>query len=187
MDRSHHGRRLTSQAQTAAHRSHRLRCMLLRPTADRGHDASALTRLDFASAPHRDALLDRKTIGHPAKSGLDAIAPTSATQAQPVDGPAAAAVAQPSRRLAQAHPTGPGLTHIDGSPVQHLGTARGGEFASHEASRVPQKHKFANILLPDRKFYKFIIITIIIPTSHYSATRRERLRRRPCWRIYVPS
>src|SRR6202030_2241095 len=40
--------------------------------ADRGHDASALTRLrfDFASAPHRDTLLDRKAIGHPAKIGL---------------------------------------------------------------------------------------------------------------------
>src|SRR5271165_7039517 len=40
--------------------------------ADRGHDASALTRLrfDFASAPHRDALLDRKAIGHPAKIAL---------------------------------------------------------------------------------------------------------------------
>src|ERR1700719_2461373 len=37
--------------------------------ADRGHDASALTRLrfDFASAPHRDALLDRKAIGRTAK------------------------------------------------------------------------------------------------------------------------
>src|SRR5712671_3512170 len=37
--------------------------------ADRGHDASALTRLrfDFASAPHRDTLLDRKAIGRPAK------------------------------------------------------------------------------------------------------------------------
>src|SRR6266581_7574755 len=37
--------------------------------ADRGHDASALTRLrfDFASASHRDTLLDRKAIGRPAK------------------------------------------------------------------------------------------------------------------------
>src|ERR1700730_8744944 len=40
--------------------------------ADRGNDASALTRLrvDFASAPHRDALLDRKPIGRPSKIGL---------------------------------------------------------------------------------------------------------------------
>src|SRR6202034_3516715 len=40
--------------------------------ADRGHDASALTRLrfDFASAPHRDTLLDRKAIRRPAKIGL---------------------------------------------------------------------------------------------------------------------
>ena len=40
--------------------------------ADRGYDASALTRLrvDFASAPHRDTLLDRKAIGRPAKIGL---------------------------------------------------------------------------------------------------------------------
>src|SRR5271154_3223768 len=37
--------------------------------ADRGHDASALTRLrfDFASAPHRDTLLDRKAIERPSK------------------------------------------------------------------------------------------------------------------------
>src|SRR5436309_4348909 len=37
--------------------------------ADRGHDTSALTRLrfDFASASHRDTLLDRKAIGRPAK------------------------------------------------------------------------------------------------------------------------
>ena len=37
--------------------------------ADRGHDASALTclRFHFASAPHQDALLDRKAIGRPAK------------------------------------------------------------------------------------------------------------------------
>src|ERR1700676_1295968 len=36
---------------------------------DRGHDASALTRLrfDFASAPHRNTLLDRKAIGRPVK------------------------------------------------------------------------------------------------------------------------
>src|SRR5437588_7533795 len=40
--------------------------------ADRGHHAVALARLrfDFASAPHCDALLDRKAIGHPAKIGL---------------------------------------------------------------------------------------------------------------------
>ena len=40
--------------------------------ADRGHNAVALTHLcfDFASAPHRDTLLDRKTVGRPAKSGL---------------------------------------------------------------------------------------------------------------------
>src|SRR5436190_14416790 len=39
---------------------------------DRGHHVVALTRLrfDFASAPHRDALLDRKAIGRPAKIGL---------------------------------------------------------------------------------------------------------------------
>src|SRR5438445_8615294 len=39
------------------------------PNADRGHDASALTRLrfDFASASHRDTLLDRKPIARPAK------------------------------------------------------------------------------------------------------------------------
>src|ERR1700685_804372 len=39
--------------------------------ADRGHDAFALTRLrfDFASAPHRDALLDRKAICRPTKIG----------------------------------------------------------------------------------------------------------------------
>src|SRR5215469_4470968 len=40
--------------------------------ADRGHGASALTRLrfDFAAAPHRDALFDRKAIDHPAKIRL---------------------------------------------------------------------------------------------------------------------
>jgi hypothetical protein len=40
--------------------------------ADRGHNAIALTSLcfDFASAPHRDTLLDRKTVGRPAKIGL---------------------------------------------------------------------------------------------------------------------
>src|SRR5512146_3516046 len=40
--------------------------------ADRGHDASALTRLgfDFASAPHRDTLLDRKAIGRPPRITL---------------------------------------------------------------------------------------------------------------------
>ena len=40
--------------------------------ADRGHDASALTRLrfHFASAAHQDALLDRKAIGRPAKVRL---------------------------------------------------------------------------------------------------------------------
>src|SRR6266851_1846706 len=41
-------------------------------SADGGHHAVALARLrfDFASAPHRDALLDRKAIGRPAKIGL---------------------------------------------------------------------------------------------------------------------
>src|SRR5580704_5083422 len=40
--------------------------------ADRGHYVVALPRFrfDIASAPHRDALLDRKAIGHPAKIGL---------------------------------------------------------------------------------------------------------------------
>ena len=40
--------------------------------ADRGHNAVALTHLcfDFASALHRDTLLDGKTGGRPAKSGL---------------------------------------------------------------------------------------------------------------------
>src|SRR5580658_635471 len=40
--------------------------------ADGGHGVSALTRLRFyfASAPHRDSLLDRKAIRHPAKIRL---------------------------------------------------------------------------------------------------------------------
>src|SRR5437870_12786494 len=51
--------------------------------ADRGHDASTLTRLrfDFASAPHQDALLDRKAIGHPAKIALRCHCPDDAGMA----------------------------------------------------------------------------------------------------------
>src|SRR5436190_13876153 len=48
--------------------------------ADRGHNASAPTRLrfDFASAPHRDTLLDRKAIDRPAKIGLRCHCPDEA-------------------------------------------------------------------------------------------------------------
>src|SRR6266436_4083678 len=54
--------------------------------ADRGHDASALTRLrfHFASAPHHNTLLDRKAIGRPDKSCFDAIAAARAAEALPV-------------------------------------------------------------------------------------------------------
>src|SRR5579864_25726 len=48
--------------------------------ADRGHNASALTRLrfNFASTPHRDTLLDREVIGRPAKIGLRCHCPDEA-------------------------------------------------------------------------------------------------------------
>ena len=44
----------------------------LRDNRGRGHNAVALMRLcfDFAPAFHRDALLDRKPVGRPAKIGL---------------------------------------------------------------------------------------------------------------------
>src|SRR4029077_1322424 len=45
--------------------------------ADRGHDASTLTRFRFdsATAPHQDTLLDRKAIGRPAKIMLRCYGP----------------------------------------------------------------------------------------------------------------
>src|SRR5260221_8659254 len=45
--------------------------------ADRGHDASTLTRFRFdsAPAPHQDTLLDRKAIGRPAKNMLRCYGP----------------------------------------------------------------------------------------------------------------
>src|SRR4029077_18775172 len=37
----------------------------------------------------------------------------------------------------------------------------------------PQKHKLVAVLTENRQFYKFIIITIILPFPHDSVTRRE--------------
>src|ERR1700692_2077962 len=47
------------------------------------------------------------------------------------------------------------------------------EFGSHEAYRLPQKHELPDILMQDRKFHHFIIITIIVPLKHDSVIRRE--------------
>src|ERR1700692_749497 len=47
------------------------------------------------------------------------------------------------------------------------------EFGSHEAYRLPQKHELPDILMQDRKFHHFIIITIIVPLKHDPVIRRE--------------
>src|ERR1700689_3952157 len=49
------------------------------------------------------------------------------------------------------------------------------EFGSHAAYRFPQKHEFRNILMRDKQFHKFIIITIIMPWPHDSVIRRENV------------
>src|ERR1700722_19243803 len=45
--------------------------------------------------------------------------------------------------------------------------------ASHDAYIFPQKHVPPDILMHDRKFHYFIIVTIIMPLTHDSAIRRE--------------
>ena len=50
----------------------------------------------------------------------------------------------------------------------------------------------ADVFMPNRKFHKFIIITIIIPLEHDSVIHREevlgvRIRRFPCSMICAPS
>jgi hypothetical protein len=59
------------------------------------------------------------------------------------------------------------------------------EFGSHEANRFPRKHEFPNILMRDRTFHKFIIITIIVPLEHDPIGKS--FRRPPCSMIYAPS
>jgi len=49
------------------------------------------------------------------------------------------------------------------------------EFASHEAYGFLQKHELPGILMRARKFYKFIIITIIMLSSHDAKSRNEHL------------
>jgi hypothetical protein len=40
-------------------------------------------------------------------------------------------------------------------------------------SRFTQLHEFHHILMQDRKFHHFIILTIIMPVTHDSVGRRE--------------
>src|SRR5438552_8643521 len=69
MDRSHRPRRLRHKRKRRHLDLAACDVGCCAANADRGHDASALTRLrfDLASAPHRDTLLNRKAIGHPAQ------------------------------------------------------------------------------------------------------------------------
>ena len=76
-------------------------------------------------------------------------------------------IVEACRRLAQAHLTRPGLTDIDRCPVQNLGTAR---LPNLDRMRHTD---FRNILMQNRKFDKFIILTIILLLEHDSVIRRE--------------
>ena len=44
-----------------------------------------------------------------------------------------------------------------------------------EAYRFPQQHEFPNTLMQDRKFHNFIIITMILTSTHDSAIRWEEV------------
>jgi hypothetical protein len=72
-------------------------------------------------------------------------------------------VVEAHRRLAQAPLTRPGLTDLDRCPVQNLRTA-----SLPNLNRM--RHQgFLNLLLfltENRQFYKFIIVTIIVPVTH---------------------
>jgi len=97
-------------------------------------------------------------------------------------------VVQARGRLAQAHLTRPGLTEIDSSPVQNLGTARLPNLDRMTHTDFRKKHEFRNILVQDRRLHKFIIITIIVPFSHDSVIRRgNALGDPPCSMIYTRS
>ena len=77
------------------------------------------------------------------------------------------------RRLAQAHLTRPGLTDIDRYPVQNLGTARLPNLDRMRHTDFHKKDEFPNILMQDRKFHHFIILTIMVPVTHDSVIRRK--------------
>src|ERR1700730_11468213 len=77
------------------------------------------------------------------------------------------------RRLAQAPLTRPGLTDIDRYPVQNLGTARLPNLDRMRHTDFHKKDEFPNILMQDRKFHHFIILTIIVPLTHDYVIRRE--------------
>ena len=51
------------------------------------------------------------------------------------------------------------------------------EFESHEALGFPQKHKLVAVLTESRQFHKFIIITMILTSTHDSAIRWEVILR----------
>ena len=51
------------------------------------------------------------------------------------------------------------------------------EFESHEALGFPQKHKLVAVLTESRQFHKFIIITMILTSTHDSAIRWEEVLR----------
>jgi hypothetical protein len=72
-------------------------------------------------------------------------------------------VAEAHRRLAQAHLTRPGLTDLDRCPVQNLGTAR---LPNLNRTRHQGFLDFLIFVTESRQFYKFIIVTIIVPVTH---------------------
>jgi hypothetical protein len=78
-----------------------------------------------------------------------------------------------SSRLAQAHRTRPGHTDIDRCPVQNIATARLPNLHAMRHTDFRKKHEFPNILMQDRKFHHFIILTIMVLFEHDSVIRRE--------------
>src|SRR5580658_4400844 len=80
-------------------------------------------------------------------------------------------VIEASRRMTQAHPTRARRHRpLSSSEPQNRPSA---EFASHEAYRFTENLYPPDILMQGRKFYYFIIITIIVPLEHDSVTRRQ--------------
>jgi hypothetical protein len=80
---------------------------------------------------------------------------------------------QACRRLAQAHLIRLEFTELDRCPLQNLGIAR---LPNLHRVRHQGFHKsiiFLPFVREDREFYKFIIITIILPLSHDSAIHWE--------------
>jgi hypothetical protein len=72
-----------------------------------------------------------------------------------------------------AHLTRPWLTDLDRCPVQNLGTASLPNLNRMRHQGFHRSINFLRFLTENRQFHKFIIIKIMLPSTHDSAVPRS--------------